>query len=229
MQHIKTTQRCVSDCAILVLNSEVIYTHLLQNKGKGGPGLLPCKGHLLTAIERSWPRPPHLFTGEGEVWVEQREGCLSSSLTLSLADTFQPHCCPQHLRGAVTNCPRKSQRGSPAILRLLFPGSNLVLALLHTCHRVFFLTLEAGGKRTVINGATRHSPRLFHHGVIIVLLVCQSNLSVSPRTSSLLFVNPGKRQDSRGSDSNRARLASSFPICPKTRSFISSGKTCQKY
>lgn len=34
-----------------------------------------------------------------------------------------------------------------------FSDSNLVLALFHTCHRVFFLTLEACRKRTVINGA----------------------------------------------------------------------------
>lgn len=76
------------------------------------------------------------------------------SLTLSLPDTLPPHCCPQHLRGAVTNCPRKSLCG-PRDPPFIFPDSNLVLALLHTCHRVFFLTLEAGGKRTVINGATR--------------------------------------------------------------------------
>lgn len=34
-----------------------------------------------------------------------------------------------------------------------FSDSNLVLALFHTCHRVFFLTLEACRKGTVINGA----------------------------------------------------------------------------
>lgn len=76
-------------------------------------------------------------------------GCLSPSLH----DTLPLHCCPQHLHGAVTNCPRKSlcELQDPPFI---FPDSNLVLALLHTCHCVFFLTLEAGGKRTVINGAT---------------------------------------------------------------------------
>lgn len=34
-----------------------------------------------------------------------------------------------------------------------FSDSNLVLALFHTCHCVFFLTLEVCRKRTVINGA----------------------------------------------------------------------------
>lgn len=76
-------------------------------------------------------------------------GCLSPSLH----DTLPLHCCPQHLHGAVTNCPRKSLCG-PQDPPFIFPDSNLVLALLHTCHCVFFLTLEAGGKRTVINGAT---------------------------------------------------------------------------
>lgn len=87
-------------------------------------------------------------------FVQECGWSVGVSLTLSLPDTLPPHCCPQHLRGAVTNCPRKSLCG----LRdppFIFPDSNLVLALLHTCHRVFFLTLEAGGKRTVINGATR--------------------------------------------------------------------------
>lgn len=83
-----------------------------------------------------------------EVWVERR------GVSHTLPDTLPLHCCPQHLRGAVTNCPRKSLCG-PRDPPFIFPDSNLVLALLHTCHRVFFLTLEAGGKRTVINGATR--------------------------------------------------------------------------
>lgn len=61
---------------------------------------------------------------------------------------------PQRLRGPLTNCPRKSRRRPPHP-PFIFPDSNLVLALLHTCHGVFFLTLEAGGERTVINGATR--------------------------------------------------------------------------
>lgn len=85
------------------------------------------------------------------------------SLTLPLPDTLAPHCCPQHLRGAVTNCPRKSLCG-PCDPPFIFPDSNLVLALLHTCHGVFFLTLEAGGKRTVINGATRAG-----HGSFIIV------------------------------------------------------------
>lgn len=72
----------------------------------------------------------------------------SSPLTLSLG------CCPQHLRGAVTNCPRKSSHG-PRALPFIFSDSNLLLALLHTCHCVFFLTLEAGRKRSVINGPLR--------------------------------------------------------------------------
>lgn len=86
-------------------------------------------------------------------------GCLSPSLH----DTLPLHCCPQHLHGAVTNCPRKSLRG-PQDPPFIFPDSNLVLALLHTCHCVFFLTLEAGGKRTVINGATSS-----HHGSFIIV------------------------------------------------------------
>lgn len=65
-------------------------------------------------------------------------------------------CCPQHLRGAVTNCPRKSSHG-PRAPPFIFSDSNLLLALLHTCHCVFFLTLEAGGKRSVINGPL-HQP-----------------------------------------------------------------------
>lgn len=72
----------------------------------------------------------------------------SLPLTLSLG------CCPQHLRGAVTNCPRKSSHG-PRAPPFIFSDSNLLLALLHTCHCVFFLTLEAGGKRSVINGPLR--------------------------------------------------------------------------
>lgn len=83
-----------------------------------------------------------------------------------------------------------------------------MLALLHTCHGVFFLTLEAGGKRTVINGATRASPPLFHHGVIIVLLVCHGNLSASPGTSAAPFVKPEERE---GILAARLRSGSGFP------------------
>lgn len=31
---------------------------------------------------------------------------------LSLSDTLPLHCCPQHLHGVVTNCPRKSLCGA---------------------------------------------------------------------------------------------------------------------
>lgn len=84
-----------------------------------------------------------------------------------------------------------------------------MLALLHTCHGVFFFTLEAGGKRTVINGATRASPLLFHHGVIIVLLVCHGNLSASPGTSAAPFVKPEEREGILA-----ARLRSGSPRRP---------------
>lgn len=79
---------------------------------------------------------------------------LSLSLTLSL------RCCPQHLRGAVTNCPRKSL-SRPHAPPFIFPDSNLLLALLHTCHCVFFLTLESCGKRSVINGVELAGRRSF--------------------------------------------------------------------
>lgn len=78
----------------------------------------------------------------------------SPSLPPSLPLTHSLGCCPQHLRGAVTNCPRKSSHG-PRAPPFIFSDSNLLLALLHTCHCVFFLTLEAGGKRSVINGLLR--------------------------------------------------------------------------
>lgn len=78
----------------------------------------------------------------------------SLSLTLSL------RCCPQHLRGAVTNCPRKSL-SRPHAPPFIFPDSNLLLALLHTCHCVFFLTLESCGKRSVINGVELAGRRSF--------------------------------------------------------------------
>lgn len=45
-----------------------------------------------------------------------------------------------------------------------FSDSNLVLALFHTCHCVFFLTLEACRKRTVINGA------IHPHGSSFIIL-----------------------------------------------------------
>lgn len=76
------------------------------------------------------------------------------SLPPSLPLTLSLGCCPQHLRGAVTNCPRKSSH-RPRAPPFIFSDSNLLLALLHTCHCVFFLTLEAGGKRSVINGPLR--------------------------------------------------------------------------
>lgn len=109
----------------------------------------------LESIQRSFSQehrghsPTFLFFFSFSPSVGGAWGCLSPSLR----DTLPLHCCPQHLHGAVTNCPRKSP-SEPQDPPFIFPDSNLVLALLHTCHCVFFLTLEAGGKRTVINGAT---------------------------------------------------------------------------
>lgn len=117
-------------------------------------------GNQLPSMQRSLSQehrghsPTFFFQSVGGAW-----GCLSPSLH----DTLPLHCCPQHLHGAVTNCPRKSLCG-PQDPPFIFPDSNLVLALLHTCHCVFFLTLEAGGKRTVINGATSS-----HHGSFIIV------------------------------------------------------------
>jgi len=89
---------------------------------------------------------------------------------------------------------------------------------------VFFLTLEAGGERTVINGRDGRSPPLFHHGVIIVLLVCHSNLSVSPGTRAAPFVNPEENRAGAGGDFGGPGSLPVSPICIGTGSFISHTK-----
>lgn len=123
-------------------------------------------GNELSSIQRSLsqdrrghsPTCIYLF-----IYFWKRGWSMGGCLSPSLHDTLPLHCCPQHLHGAVTNCPRKSLCG-PQDPPFIFPDSNLVLALLHTCHCVFFLTLEAGGKRTVINGATSS-----RHGSFIIV------------------------------------------------------------
>lgn len=85
-------------------------------------------------------------------------GCISHSLTHSLCTAVLSISMGWWLIAPVNHCAGLSYPP------FIFPDSNLVLALLHTCHCVFFLTLEAGRKRMVINGVMRA-----HHNSFIMV------------------------------------------------------------
>ncbi len=119
----------------------------------------PLTFSFLVFLGSGWSAPLYLPHAHNRscflpFFIHPSSSVLSLSLTLSL------RCCPQHLRGAVTNCPRKSL-SRPHAPPFIFPDSNLLLALLHTCHCVFFLTLESCGKRSVINGVELAGRRSF--------------------------------------------------------------------